>query len=65
MFQLTEEEKEEVVTNCDHLKTLKILPVLLNLLQNLYCLTPVQFTDRDVGVADLDHLCREAFNIVQ
>ena len=28
MFQLTEEEKEEVVTNCDHLKTLKFSPVL-------------------------------------
>ena len=29
MFQLTEEEKEEVVTNCDHLKKkLKFSPVL-------------------------------------
>ena len=28
MFQLTAEEKEEVVTICDHLKTLKYSPVL-------------------------------------
>lgn len=28
MFQLTEEEKEEVVAKCDHLKTLKYSPVL-------------------------------------
>lgn len=28
MFQLTREEKEEVVTNCDHLKTLKYSPNL-------------------------------------
>src|SRR5450432_992063 len=28
MFQLTEEEKEEVVAFCDHLKTLKYSPVL-------------------------------------
>ena len=28
MFQLTTEEKEEVVTFCDHLKTLKYSPVL-------------------------------------
>ena len=27
-FQLTHEEKQEVVTNCDHLKTLKYSPVL-------------------------------------
>lgn len=27
-FQLTQEEKQEVVTNCDHLKTLKYSPVL-------------------------------------
>ncbi len=30
MFQLTEEEKEEVVAKCDHLKTLKYSPVLPN-----------------------------------
>lgn len=30
MFQLTEEEKNEVVTNCDHLRTLKFSPVLPN-----------------------------------
>jgi hypothetical protein len=30
MFQLTEEEKEEVVAFCDHLKTLKYSPVLPN-----------------------------------
>jgi ribosomal protein L23 len=28
MFQLTEEEKAEVVANCDHLRTLKFSPVL-------------------------------------
>jgi hypothetical protein len=28
MFQLTEEEKEEVVANCDHLKALKFSPQL-------------------------------------
>jgi hypothetical protein len=28
MFQLTEDEKSEVVANCDHLKTLKFSPVL-------------------------------------
>lgn len=28
MFQLTKSEKEEVVTNCDHLKKLKFSPVL-------------------------------------
>jgi ORF6N domain-containing protein len=28
MFQLTTEEKEEVVAKCDHLKTLKYSPVL-------------------------------------
>ena len=28
MFQLTEEEKGEVVAKCDHLKTLKYSPVL-------------------------------------
>ncbi len=28
MFQLTEEEKDEVVANCDHLKTLKYSPNL-------------------------------------
>jgi hypothetical protein len=28
MYQLTEEEKEEVVANCDHLKTLKYSPQL-------------------------------------
>jgi hypothetical protein len=28
MFELTTEEKEEVVTKCDHLKTLKYSPVL-------------------------------------
>ena len=27
MFQLTKEEKQEVVTNCDHLKNLKFSPV--------------------------------------
>ncbi len=27
-FQLTQNEKEEVVTNCDHLQTLKFSPVL-------------------------------------
>ena len=27
MFQLTEKEKEEVVTNCDHLSRLKFSPV--------------------------------------
>ena len=30
MFQLIEEEKNEVVTNCDHLATLKFSPVLPN-----------------------------------
>lgn len=30
MFQLTEEEKEEVVAKCDHLNTLKYSPVLPN-----------------------------------
>ena len=30
MFQLTAEEKDEVVTNCDHLKRLKFSPVLPN-----------------------------------
>jgi hypothetical protein len=30
MFQLTEDEKEEVVAKCDHLKTLKYSPVLPN-----------------------------------
>ena len=34
MFQLTSEEKEEVVTNCDHLKSLKYSPVLPLYLQN-------------------------------
>ena len=28
MFQLTKEEKDEVVTNCDHLKRLKFSPTL-------------------------------------
>ncbi|MGD0280965.1 MAG: ORF6N domain-containing protein [Dissulfurispiraceae bacterium] len=28
MFQLTKEEKEEVVANCDHLKRLKFSPTL-------------------------------------
>src|SRR5258705_6358747 len=28
MFQLTGDEKDEVVTNCDHLRTLKFSPVL-------------------------------------
>lgn len=28
MFQLSQEEKEEVAANCDHLKTLKFSPVL-------------------------------------
>lgn len=28
MFRLTEEEKEEVIANCDHLKNLKYSPVL-------------------------------------
>lgn len=28
MFQLTEEEKQEVVTNCDHLRRLRFSPVL-------------------------------------
>ena len=28
MFQLTNQEKEEVVTNCDHLKRLKFSPNL-------------------------------------
>ena len=28
MFQLTNAEKEEVVTNCDHLKTLRFSPNL-------------------------------------
>jgi phage regulator Rha-like protein len=30
MFQLTEEEKKEVVTNCDHLEVLKFSPQLPN-----------------------------------
>lgn len=30
MFQLTKEEKDEVVANCDHLKKLKYSPVLTN-----------------------------------
>jgi hypothetical protein len=30
MFQLTLEEKDEVVTKCDHLKSLKFSPVLPN-----------------------------------
>ena len=30
MFQLTQEEKDEVVAKCDHLKTLKFSPVLPN-----------------------------------
>jgi hypothetical protein len=30
MFRLSNEEKEEVVTNCDHLKRLKFSPVLPN-----------------------------------
>ena len=30
MFQLTDSEKAEVVTNCDHLKRLKFSPVLPN-----------------------------------
>ena len=30
MFQLTKEEKDEVVANCDHLKKLKYSPVLPN-----------------------------------
>src|SRR5215471_5575142 len=28
MFRLTKEEKQEVVTNCDHLKSLRFSPVL-------------------------------------
>lgn len=30
MFQLTQEEKQEVITNCDHLSRLKFSPVLPN-----------------------------------
>ena len=30
MFQLTDKEKSEVVTNCDHLKSLKFSPQLPN-----------------------------------
>ncbi len=30
MFQLTQEEKQEVITNCDHLARLKFSPVLPN-----------------------------------
>ena len=30
VFQLTEQEKQEVVTNCDHLRRLKFSPVLPN-----------------------------------
>ena len=36
MFQLTEEEKAEVVANCDHLKRLKFSPAL-----------PYAFTEHD------------------
>jgi hypothetical protein len=40
MFQLTESEKQEVVTNCDHLRSLKLSPQL-----------PYAFTEQ--GVANL------------
>lgn len=30
MFQLTKDEKDEVVANCDHLRKLKFSPVLPN-----------------------------------
>jgi len=39
MFQLTKIEKEEVVTNCDHLKTLKFSPQL-----------PYAFTEQGVAM---------------
>ncbi len=45
MFQLTEEEKEQVVTNCDHLSSLKFSPVL-----------PYAFTEQ--GVAMLSSVLR-------
>ncbi|MDH5721164.1 MAG: ORF6N domain-containing protein [Spirochaetia bacterium] len=35
MFQLTKDEKAEVVTNCDHLKRLKYSPNLPLLLPNM------------------------------
>jgi len=39
MFELTSEEKEEVVTNCDHLKALKFSPQL-----------PYAFTEQGVAM---------------
>ena len=45
MFQLSETEKEEVVTNCDHLKILKFSPS-----------TPYAFTEQ--GVAMLSSVLR-------
>ena len=35
MFQLSQEEKKEVVTNCDHLAKIKFSPNLLLPLQNM------------------------------
>lgn len=45
MFQLTKQEKEEVVTNCDHLSSLKFSPTL-----------PYAFTEQ--GVAMLSSVLR-------
>jgi len=35
MFNLSQKEKDEVVANCDHLKTLKFLQICLLLLRNM------------------------------
>ncbi len=55
MFELTQSEKEEVVTNCDHLKKLKFSPVLPKVFteQGVYMLATVLKSKiaRDVNLA--------------
>jgi len=52
MFQLTEVEKEEVVTNCDHLKSLKFSPQLPNAFteQGVAMLSSVLKSERAIQV---------------
>ena len=65
MFQLTKEEKDEVVANCDHLKKLKYSPVLPNAFTEHGAIMIATILNSPVAVQASIHVVRAFVKLLQ
>jgi hypothetical protein len=63
MFQLTRQEKEEVVTNCDHLKRLKFSPNLPYAFTEHGAIMLATVLNSPVAVQSSTHIVRQQFSV--